>query len=159
MKTWKAENRGHDSIHMLGWINFFPLRLRDNKCAATIVECKLGSEQTHRRGSAKACLYPHCLVFIFGLRSKWRWLLYTRSRIFSQCQTQIRRVCLRSSPTKNLSSCFARIFSLRDSMANVFVCMLWIKEASTRSEQAKKWNHDLLKNRKTGKNRTRKSEK
>ena len=119
-KSRKAENRGHDSIHMLGSKNIF-LWLGDNKCAATIVECRLRSARTCRRGSAEACLYPHCLAFILGLRSKWRWLLYTRSRIFSQCQTQIRRVCMRSSPTKNLSTCFTRIFSLRDSMANVFV--------------------------------------
>ena len=82
-------------------------------------------------------VYP-CLAFIFSLRSKWRWLLYTRSRIFSQCQTQIRRICMRISPTKNLSYCFARIFSLRDSMANMFVCMLLLKEASIRSAKAEK---------------------
>ena len=45
---------------------------------------------------------------------------------FSVNVKHIRRVCMKSSPTKNLSSCFARIFSLRDSMTNVFVCMLWI---------------------------------
>ena len=46
-------------------------RIGDNKCAATIVECKLGSAHTCRRGSLETCLYLHLLHLILGFRGKW----------------------------------------------------------------------------------------